>query len=279
MRSIFALLLVLGVCSCQRHTVETGFNLITYNIRFDNPADGINAWPNRKAWVADLLRFYDADIVCVQEALHHQLDDLLQQLPQFKYSGIGRDDGKQAGEYSAILYDHKRFKLLDQGTFWLSLSPEIPSMGWDAAVIRICSWAKLKDKQAGKAFFVFNTHFDHVGVMAREESSMLILRMINEIAGGSPVILAGDFNTEPHDEAVKVIIAQLHDTFVSSKEPPFGPYGTWNAFDYNSPLNRRIDYVFTNDAWDVIKYATLSDSRDQRFPSDHLPVFVRLKLK
>lgn len=279
MRHTVMFFLVLLFLSCDNPDNSHTINLISYNIRFDNPADGINAWPNRKTWVADLLRFYDADIVCVQEALHHQLDHLLQQLPQFSYSGLGRDDGKQAGEYSAILYDHNRFKLLDEGTFWLSPSPEIPSMGWDAAVIRICSWAKFADKKSEQSFFVFNTHFDHVGVQAREESARLIMRMIQEIAGNSPVILAGDLNAEPNDEAVKLITAQLHDAYEASKEPPYGPYGTWNAFDYNSLLDRRIDYVFVSDKFIMLKYAVLSDAKDQRFPSDHLPVFVRVKVR
>jgi endonuclease/exonuclease/phosphatase family metal-dependent hydrolase len=279
MRIITVLLLTICLYSCQTQTTETEFNLISYNIRFNNPDDGINAWPNRKIWVADLLRFYDADIVCVQEALHHQLEDLLEQLPQFRYSGIGRDDGKQAGEYSAILYNQNRFTLLDEGTFWLSPTPETPSMGWDAAVIRICSWVKFNDILSGQSFYVFNTHFDHVGVQAREESARLIIRSMEETAGEFPVIIAGDINAEPNDLAVQTITARLHDAYKASREPAYGPYGTWNAFDYNSPLDRRIDFVFVNDKIEVLKYAALSDAKNQRFPSDHLPVFVRLGLK
>jgi len=254
------------------------FTLMSYNIRFDNPGDSLNAWPNRKDKVAAMIRFYEADIVCVQEALHHQLLDLEERLPGFTWSGVGRDDGKQQGEYSAVLFDQNKFKLLDEGSFWLSETTEAPALGWDAACIRVCSWVKLKPAGSEEVFFVFNTHFDHVGTIAREKSASLILKQIKIIAGGFPIILAGDFNAEPDDVVIQTISSELNDSYQITIEPPYGPFGTWNAFDYNSPLDRRIDYIFVNDQFIVKKYGILTDSEEQRFPSDHLPVMVWLEM-
>lgn len=259
---------------------QTGnLNLMTYNIRFDNPDDSLNAWPNRKDKVAAMIRFYDADIVCVQEALHHQLLDMEERLPGFFFSGVGRDDGRQQGEYSAILFDTTKFHLTDEGSFWLSQTPELPSLGWDAACIRVCSWVRLKPVESEEVFFVFNTHFDHVGTAARENSAALIVAKIPEIAGNFPLILTGDFNAEPGDVVIQTISTKIHDTYHISEEPPYGPFGTWNAFDYTSPLDRRIDYVFVSSQIEVIKYGVLTDSDNHRFPSDHLPVLVRLAVR
>lgn len=268
---LFLLLMLLQLPAAE-------FRLMSYNIRFDNPGDSLNAWPNRKDKVAAMIRFYEADIVCVQEALHHQLLDLEERLPGFAWSGVGRDDGKQQGEYSAILFDRNKFILLDEGSFWLAENPEVPSLGWDAACIRVCSWVKLKPTDSEAEFFVFNTHFDHVGTIARENAAALILEQTKKIAGRFPIVLAGDFNAEPDDVVIQTITSKLNDGYQISVENPYGPFGTWNAFDYSSPLDRRIDYVFVNDQVAVNKYGVLSDTKDQRFPSDHLPVLVWLEL-
>lgn len=254
-------------------------NIMSYNIRFDNPADGINAWPNRRDKVAAMIRFYDTGIVCVQEALHHQIEDLLNRLPDYSFSGQGRDDGKNAGEFSAIIFDKKRFSLEDEGSFWLSPTPDIPSKGWDAAIVRICSWVKLHDKYSGREFYVFNTHFDHMGETARQESAKLILKKIHEISEHHPALLCGDLNATPDSKTINTIAEKLSDSRNVSQEPPYGPEGTWNAFDYNSQLNSRIDYIFVDDNAEVIKYAVLDDAFNLRFPSDHLPVLVKLHMK
>ena len=269
------LAIVFLATSCRRSKVET-INVATFNLRYDTPNDSLNGWPNRKDDVAALIRYHDADIVGVQEALLHQLKDLEERLPDHSWLGVGRDDGKTGGEFSAIIYNKHHFQVLDSGTFWLSTTPEVPSKGWDAAIVRVCTWAKMKNRHMGKDFFVFNTHFDHIGVEARTNSSKLILEKITEIAGNMPVVLTGDFNAEPATEAYKTMVGSLVDARDKSALPPYGPVGTWNGFDHQATLDRRIDYVFVNDKVEVLKYAVLADAKNNRYPSDHLPVLAKI---
>jgi endonuclease/exonuclease/phosphatase family metal-dependent hydrolase len=250
-------------------------NIISYNIRLNVASDGINAWPNRKENVKALVKFYDTDILCVQEALPEQFDYLLEN-SGFDVVGAGRDDGKRKGEFSAIYYNKQRFVKEDGGIFWLSSTPDVPSKGWDAALNRVCSWVKLYDKFNKKEFLVFNTHYDHVGVQARIESAKLIKQKIQEIAPKLPVVFTGDLNVTPETEAIATIKSFLTDAKEISIEPHYGPNGTFNAFNFNSDLKNRIDYVFVNKGFKVLKHATLTDSNDQRYYSDHLPVFARL---
>jgi len=272
---IFLLPLIMSSCSnCE----DSNITLVSFNIRYDNPDDGENIWDNRKDWVASLLDFHEAEIICLQEALHNQIIDLLDRLPNFNWVGLGRDDGKQLGEYSPIFYNINRFELLDWGCFWLSETPIVPSIGWDAACIRICTHVKLKDKKNNKEFFVFNTHLDHIGAAARTNSVKLILKKIEEVGGDNAVILAGDFNALPETPELESITRILNDTYRKTQKPPYGPVGTWNAFDYNNPLDQRIDYIFVSSHFEVSRYANITDARNQRFPSDHLPVLVRLVL-
>ncbi len=251
---------------------------MSYNVRYNNPADGINAWQNRKDWVKELVSFYDTDILCVQEALKEQVD-YLQTGNTFAVVGVGRDDGRQAGEYTAILYNKVRFLKKDSGTFWLSDTPDRPSKGWDAQIVRICTWVKLYDLHTKENFYVFNTHYDHVGIQAREKSSELIIQKINEIAGNLPVILTGDLNTSPATLPITVLKSALNDSREISRAEPYGPEGTFNAFNFNAELTNRIDYIFVSSQVDVLKYAVLTDSKNQRYPSDHLPVLVRLLIR
>jgi len=253
-------------------------NLITYNIRFNNPNDGINAWPNRSEMVAGLLRFHEADIFGLQEALIGQINDIEKQLPQMKHVGVGRDDGKEAGEFSPIFYDTIKFKLINYGWFWLSETPDKPGWGWDAHYNRICTWVKLKPKK-GIPFLYLNTHFDHQGDVARAESAKLILKKVEELnTKGLPVILSGDFNLTPETAPIQYIKHHLRDCKEISNEPPYGPDGTFNNFEINSKLPDRIDYFFVNNKVTVLKYGVLSDSKDNRYPSDHLPVFAKIRL-
>ena len=254
---------------------ETPINIITYNIRYNNPGDGVNAWPNRKDNVKALVKFHDADILCVQEALAEQFDALSENT-DFDFVGVGRDDGKRKGEFSAIFFDKTRFDKKDGGTFWLSETSDVPSKGWDAVLPRICSWVKLFDKLNKKEFIVFNTHYDHVGVKARIESAKLIKQKIQEIAPKLPVVYTGDLNVTPETDAIATIKSFLEDAKEITAEPPYGPTGTFNNFDFNSELKNRIDYVFVNKGFKVQKFAVLSDSKDKKYFSDHLPVFVRL---
>ena len=262
----------------EQVSAQPAVNVMSYNIRYNNPGDGVNAWPNRKDWVKDLVAYHDTDILCVQEALQEQVDYLLKDSP-FELEGVGRDDGQTKGEYTAIYYNKDRFKKQQSGTFWLSETPEKPSKGWDAHIIRICTWVKLRDQETKKDFFVFNTHYDHMGVTARERSSMLIREKIQQISGELPVILTGDLNTPPNTPPISALKTFLKDTKEVSKAKPYGPEGTFNGFKFDAELKERIDYVFVNDRVEVLKFAVLSDSKDRRYPSDHLPVLVKIALK
>ncbi|SKB27787.1 endonuclease/exonuclease/phosphatase family protein [Daejeonella lutea] len=253
-------------------------NVLSYNIRYNNPRDSVNAWPNRKEWVKSLVKFYDTDILCIQEGLSDQVD-FLQTATGFAVEGVGRDDGKRAGEFAAIYYNPNRFVKRVSGHFWLSETPEVPSKGWDAAIVRLCTWVRLYDKERKQEFFVFNTHYDHMGAVARLRSSELIQKQIPLIAGDLPVILTGDLNVTPETESVATIKTFLSDAREVSMEPPYGPQGSFNAFNFNAPLKERIDYIFTSRQFKVLKYGILSDSKDQRYPSDHLPVLARVRIE
>lgn len=255
------------------------FELITYNIRMNTPGDGEHAWPHRKDDVAALFRFHRADIFCVQEALPEQMDDLAAAFPGFSYEGVGRDDGKRKGEFSAVFFNQKRFTKLRGGTFWLSETPGECSFGWDAACRRICSWVELEDLETKAVLFVFNTHFDHRGEEARRESARLILKKVEEISDqGSAVVLCGDFNLPPSSEPIALIREILSDAFLKSQLEPYGSVATYHGFSYDNPPRERIDYVFVSDNVKVLRYGGLTDSRNRTFFSDHLPVLVTLQL-
>lgn len=258
---------------------QSELTILTYNIRYDNPGDGEDAWPKRRDFLVGQLRFHAPDIFGIQEGLHRQVEYLSEQLPAYTRVGVGRDDGKQGGEYSALYFLKKRFGLLASGTFWLSETPDTLSKGWDAALPRVCTFARLHDSLLGKKLWVFNTHFDHIGKEARRRSAELILLKIKEKnTAGEPVVLMGDFNAEPEEEPVAVLTLALQDARSVSIEPPFGPEGTFNAFNFYDPVRRRIDYIFLNEkALKVWQYAVLSDSWDCHYPSDHLPVLARLR--
>ena len=250
----------------------------SYNLRMDTPSDSLNAWPHRKENVKSLIQYHDFDIVGTQEGFLHQLQDLME-MPGYAYFGAGRDDGQDAGEHSAILYKKDRFEVIDSGNFWLSETPDKPGLGWDATCCnRIASWVKFTDNHTGKAFFVFNVHFDHQGVVARRESGKLMLAKIAAIAQGEPVICTGDFNSTPETEQIKGMAAALQDAYTATQMPPYGPVGTSNGFRFTAPFKNRIDYVFVSNHFKVLTYAALTDAKDQRYPSDHLPVVARVLL-
>ncbi|MDX1619310.1 MAG: endonuclease/exonuclease/phosphatase family protein, partial [Balneolaceae bacterium] len=206
------------------------------------------------------------------------------QFDTFDWSGVGRTDGKQAGEFSPIFYNSRRFEKLDNGTFWLSKTPDTPSRGWDAALPRIVSWVRLEERDSGTEFYFFNTHFDHRGEKARRESAGLILRKIGELAGESvPVIVTGDFNAAPDSDPYSVLTAELRDAMKVSLHPHYGPEATFLA--EGGPFNvgsgkegRRIDYIFVNERVEVKHHGIIGTFREGRFPSDHLPVVAEVRL-
>jgi endonuclease/exonuclease/phosphatase family metal-dependent hydrolase len=259
-------------------------NIMSFNIRFNNPGDSLNAWPYRKDIAASQILFHDAQLVGVQEARHEQMIDLKERLRNYQYVGGGRDDGKEKGEYSAIFVDTSRFKILRSETFWLSQHPEQPgSKGWDADFPRIVTWAHLEDKRTGRRFYVFNTHFDHIGTVARRESANLLLRKVKEIAGDNPAVITGDFNAKPLDEPIRLIIGKdnplrLINSAEVSKQPHYGPTGTFNAFANKERDDSPIDYIFITKGIEVLQHATLSQTWQGRFSSDHFPVFAKIKI-
>ncbi len=271
---LLVMVLPLGIFAQQ-------MNILSYNIRYNNPGDGINAWPNRIDMVSGLLNFHEPDIFGLQEALHEQIVDLKKGLPGFKWFGVGRDDGKQAGEYSPIFFNTSKFILVENGHFWLSENCDKPGLGWDAACTRICTWGKFQSKVTGKQFFVLNTHFDHRGKEARKNSAILIQEKISELTKNNdlPVILTGDFNLTPESEPISLLRKYMSDSRDISEEKPYGPIGTFNGFKLDAQLENRIDYIFVKGEIKVLKYAALSDNSEKRMPSDHLPVFVKVQLK
>ena len=281
----FKSLLTVTVCmlltACvQVQTIEA----MTYNIRLDTESDGADAWDFRKKGLVDQIKFHEPDVLGIQEGLPHQVEYIDAALPDYSYVGAGRDDGKQGGEFSAIFYDTRRLERLAHGTFWLSESPDQPSVGWDAALNRICTYARFKDLESSQSFWVFNTHFDHLGVLAREKSAELIIAQIDKInVHEDPVLLMGDFNAVPGSAPIVAITESMSDAKEQASVVAFGPDGTvrfWpdetaGRFGVDQPVTRRIDYIFTSKGnWRVLKHAVLTDSNNLKYYSDHLPVFI-----
>lgn len=271
-------LLIVLIGMLSNITFAQSISAVSYNIRYDSPNDGPNIWEQRKEGLSKLLNNIKPDVIGTQEGLKHQLDFVQSTLTNYKMIGIDRD-ANGLGEYSSIFYNTNTLKLIDSNTFWLSPTPELPSKGWDAALNRICTFGIFENKTSGKRFFVLNTHYDHLGKIAREESSKLILEKIKELNFNQlPLILMGDFNSEPENQPIQSILKMLEDSQQISKTKPMGPIGTFSGFDTQAELNRRIDYIFTKD-FIVLSYKHLADRlSNSNWPSDHLPVYIKVKL-
>lgn len=252
----------------------------SFNVRYDNPRDSGNLWSSRLPRVAALIDFHEFDIVGTQEGLQHQLDGLQDLLPGYTYYGIGRDDGAFKGEHSAIFIKKDAFAILDNGDFWLSETPTKPGFGWDARINRICSWVLLQHKVTNKKMYCFNVHYDHQAMVARKESSKLILEKIKTIAGNTPVILTGDFNGDHSSEWYQLIANSgvLLDTY-KRVAVPYKPNGTFQGFGPNLNPDQVIDHIFTSSHFTVSRWGVLTDSYNGKFPSDHFPVLTRITLK
>lgn len=251
--------------------------IMSYNIRVDLTADGDNDWDHRKDFFTSQIQFYEPDVFGIQEAAPNQVNDIANRLPQYSFVGTGRE-GVEKGESSNIFYNKKRLKMLLNDTFWLSETPSEISLGWDAAYKRVCTYALFKDVKTKQLFWVFNTHLDHVGEQAKINGIKLILSKIKEVNKNYQVIFTGDLNSEPDSREIFLLKKEMKDTRAISKTQPFGPSGTFNGFKHNEPVTRLLDYIFiSKDAsFKVEKIAVLSDSKDLRYPSDHLPVYVEL---
>ena len=252
--------------------------VMSYNIRLDVASDGENRWDARKEKVAGLMNYYETDFIGGQEVTHSQLVYLTENLIGYSYIGVGRDDGKQKGEYSCIFYKKDKFEMIEQSTFWLSPTPDSISKGWDAAIVRVCTYGLFKNKKTKQLFWVFNTHFDHVGKTARLESAKLIVEKIKELNKKNyPVIVTGDFNSKPNEPPAEYMLANMQNTRSIAKQV-YGPADTWNGFKFNQKLDGCIDYIFVadNEKVSVSKFATLTDSYDMKYPSDHLPILATI---
>lgn len=268
----------------------------TYNVRNQNDDDARNGngWPRRCEAICGLVNFESPDIFGTQEVLVGQLHDLLKGLDHYDYVGVGRDDGKEAGEYSAIFYRKDRLRLVRDGHFWLSETPEKPGLGWDAVCVRICTWGEFEQTATKKRFFFFTLHTDHVGVKARREAMHLVLSRIKTIAKGAPVVVTGDFNVDQNDESYTILAQSglLKDSYASARLR-FAENGTYNAFRPDASTPSRIDHIFVSPSLNVDRYAILTDSywtpiegeqpdannlsrSERRNPSDHYPVFAHL---
>ncbi|MDT7830116.1 endonuclease/exonuclease/phosphatase family protein [Pricia sp. S334] len=252
--------------------------VMSFNIRYNNPDDGVNIWENRKEWAAKSIRFFEADLVGAQEVTYPQLQDMEALLPTYAHIGVGREGGNK-GEFTPIFYKKDRFELLEHSTFWLSETPQdVGSKGWDAALPRILTWAKFKDKNGDRVFYFFNTHFDHKGTIARDKSAVLIAKEINRIAGEHATILTGDFNTPPGSTPYTALIEYaLIDTASDlDEEKKFGTEYTTNGWDIEAGDERkRIDYVFyKGNQISPLSYHVLDGQRGARFISDHFPLLV-----
>jgi len=298
----FAFLCILPILNAQSLTVAS------YNIRNQNQgdADAGNGWQQRCPVITQLIRFHDFDIFGAQEVLHGQLNDMLSELPDYSAIGVGRDDGKTKGEYSPIFYKTDKLLLVKSGQFWLSQTDDKPSVGWDAALPRICTWGKFQIKESGKQFWFLNLHMDHIGVKARLESSKLVVEKIKQICQGEPVILTGDFNVDQTNDGYKYITSSgiLWDTYETA-DIRYALNGTFNAFDVNLKTDSRIDHIFVTQNFQPVRYGVLTDTyrgvvpdesaKDiksgnfpkevslhkyiPRLPSDHFPVKVILNFE
>jgi endonuclease/exonuclease/phosphatase family metal-dependent hydrolase len=285
-----------------RPVARADVKLVTYNIRYLNRGDGPDHWDHRVDAVAEVVR--GGDVVGLQEATRQQIDDLIARLPEFDWYGVGRDDGKDQGEFTPVFWRKTRFEASDRGTFWLGPDPSaIGQPAWDAKIPRICSWVVLSpaadqsdddSPKRSRPLVVFNTHFDHQSDLARLNSAKLIRKKLGQIAGDNEPILMGDFNCRPDSEPIAELTqAQtllspgdrdrtervLSDTIGRSETPAEGPSGTWNGFRQIDP-ETRIDYIFTGEhSPRILTHQTLDPKTSAgRFASDHLPVVVTIRL-
>lgn len=267
--------------------------VLTFNIRYDNPADGENRWAMRRDLAVQTIRDSKAELIGLQEALKGQLDELAAALPDFGLIAVGREDGKSEGEHCAILYSKKRFKVLDEGTFWLSNTPEVPgSKTWGNKVTRICTWARLDDTAAKRKVQLYNLHLDHESQVSRERSIELLLSRLTRRDWFDPTIIVGDFNAGPDNPAILDLMGrrtrddqEAADTLwwprwtdaYRAVHPDRPEQGTYHGFTGKSS-SPRIDFIFVSDEWKPTKSEIVMKDSGGKFPSDHFPVWATIQL-
>lgn len=293
-----------GMSACHKNVPEAKFNVASYNLRQHNHRDSVqgDGWGRRYPVMAKLIRFHGFDIFGTQEGYKVQLEELKGELPGYDYIGIGRDDGKEEGEHSAIFYRTDLFEVLDHGDFWLSEHPDSPGLGWDAVCPRICTWGHFRHKPSGREFLFFNLHMDHVGTTARVESAKLVQQKMKEFGSELPTFLTGDFNVDQTHNSYKEISESgvLADSY-NIADLVYALNGTFNSYYTTGFTDSRIDHIFVSPRVKVKKYGVLTDtyrSFDEndtivpadapseielkgyraRIPSDHFPVMVEVEL-
>lgn len=282
LKSLFLLAAVLTLASCQKRAGAGGqepLQVMTFNIRLDAPTDSLNNWKFRKDNVARLVTYYRPDLLGMQEVLPNQLADLRQALPQYTSLGVGRDDGKEAGEHCPIFFNTDRFELLEHGDFALSEQPETFGVkGWDASYNRVCTWAVLLDKKSHLRVAYFNTHLDNDGVTARREGIRLILKRMRELAPDATAVLTGDFNCGPDEEPSQILASEGMKNAATAAAVSYGP--SWSFHDFGRlPLSERplLDYVYVTPQVEVIRYRVIQDTPEEGYYSDHNPVLVEIR--
>lgn len=277
MKRLIYLLAAVAFTACGS---VTSLSVMTFNMRYDNPEDGENNWRFRRERVAEVIKAQDVDVLGTQELLSNQFDDLSGLLTGYQGVGVGRLDGAESGEYCAVFFKKERFTLLDSGTFWLSETPEVVgSLGWDGACERIATWVVLRDRGRRELFFI-DTHLDHVGQVARDEGVSLLMKRIETLSGGRPVILTGDFNSEPESSVVAHV--QKDGVLRDAKAIAAQRSGTdWSFSDFGRiPEAERplLDYIFVSGDIEAVRYEVLPDTFDGGYVSDHAPVMAVVKI-
>jgi len=277
MKRLIYLLAAVAFTACGS---ATSLSVMTFNMRYDNPEDGQNNWRFRRERIAGVIKAQEVDVLGTQELLSNQFNDLSGLLTGYQGVGVGRLDGAESGEYCAVFFRKDRFTLLDSGTFWLSETPEVVgSLGWDGACERIATWVVLRDRDGRELFFI-DTPLDHVGQVARDEGVSLLMKRIETLSGGRPVILTGDFNSEPGSSVVAHV--QKDGVLRDAKAIAAQRSGTdWSFSDFGQiPEAERplLDYIFVSGDIEAVRYEVLPDIFDGGYVSDHAPVMAVVKI-
>lgn len=271
---IYILLLVcLGLSSFPVHgeNYETEITICSFNIRGSNMDTGVNAWSNRKKMVIREFSNYQYDIVCMQEPLIDQIQDFLS-IGMYDWLGMSGQGTPDNDVFTPIFYNKKKLNVLDYGTFWLSETPDVVSRGWDGKFPRICTWAKFRDIENCRSFYVFNTHLDHVGEVAKLEGARLICRKIKEMTTEEAVFITGDMNSTPETPPIHTFLSEFSNSREIATEKS-GPAGTAHSYGKLYPPSQ-IDYIFVNEYISVIKAVTITKNSDPVYMSDHYPIVI-----
>jgi len=277
----YLLLLIVVILTQITFSQTENIKVMTYNIRcgFCEDSSSVNNWSKRKYLVAYIIKNHNPDLIGLQEAEMFQINELIEMLDEYDWYGVSREDGKEGGESTAILYRTKRFLPEQKQTLWLSETPGIVSKGWDAMFKRTVTITKLKDIMSSKEFYYFNTHLDHIGEVARTESSSLIVNEISKYSTDYPIILSGDFNYRSTSDGYKLIVNKMFDAKSISKIESVGGNITFNGFGNDIQLENKIDFIFVNDAVEVLNHIIDSTTFNGLYPSDHYPVISEVTLK